>query len=251
MNYQFGSGVLFGIPNAGNTAPTPNNVILPVLQEVTVEFKSDLKKLFGQNQFPVAKARGKIDVSGKGKFVLTDPNILSQLYFGQATATGVNRPVYAESHTPAASVTPAQITASQNLAVINGDTGEAMQLITSGSPTVGQYKFTPYNASGPTDAAYVFNASETASHVLLNYIWPDTSNGVSLTLNNELMGYAPEVQMVLFNNFRNKLFSLQLNSCVFGSISIPTKQEDFWISDFDFDASVDASGVLGIIQADL
>jgi hypothetical protein len=250
MIYPFGSGVLFGIPNAGNLATLPNPTLLPVLQEVTVEFKSDLKKLYGQTQYPLAKARGKVDVTGKGKFVLSDPSILGQLYFGQDSVAGVERPVFNESHTTAASVAPTQATADKNLGVINGDTGRQMQLITSGSPTIGQYKFTPYNSTGPVPAAYIFHASETASKVLLSYSWPDASNGSSLTLSSQQMGYAPEVQMVLFNNFRNKLFSLQLNSCVFGSISIPTKQEDFWISDFDFDASVDAAGVLGIIQAD-
>ena len=35
-----------------------------------------------------------------------------------------------------------------------------------------------------------------------------------------------------------------------GSISIPTKQEDFWISDLEFDAGVDATNVLGKWFAD-
>jgi hypothetical protein len=43
---------------------------------------------------------------------------------------------------------------------------------------------------------------------------------------------------------------LQLNSCVMGSLGIPTKQEDFWICDIDFDASTDASDTLGAIYAD-
>lgn len=250
MNVQFGSGVLFGIPNAGNLATNPTPEQMPILQEVSVEFKGDLKKLYGQSQFPVAKARGKIDVSIKGKIATFDPSVYSQLYFGLPTTVGVNRPIFNESHTPATSVAPAQTTAGVDLGVINNDTGRNMIKVPS-APAVGQYSFTPYNSVGPVPAAYVFNSGETASKVLLSYTYPDASNGVSLTISNQLMGFAPELQMLLYNNFRSKLFALQLNSVVLGQISIPTKQEDFWIADFDGDASADVSGVVGIIEADL
>lgn len=249
LNPQFGSGVFFGVPNAGNLATNPTPMQFGILQEVSVEFKADLKKLFGQKQFPVAKARGKIDVTAKGKIASLDPLFFSQLYFGQATSTGVNRPVFNESHTPSTSVAPAQTTAATDLGVINGDTGVAMTKVASGTPTAGQYKFTPYSSTGPTDAAYVFASGETASKVLINYQWPDTS-GFTLEIANQLMGYAPEFMALLYNDFRSNLFALQLNSCILGSLTIPTKQEDFWISDFDLDASTDASDVLGYIYAD-
>jgi hypothetical protein len=67
---------------------------------------------------------------------------------------------------------------------------------------------------------------------------------------NQLMGYAPEFQALLYNNFRGNLFGLLLYSCVMGSLSIPTKQEDFWVSDFDLEASCDVSGNLLDIFAD-
>jgi hypothetical protein len=65
------------------------------------------------------------------------------------------------------------------------------------------------------------------------------------------MGFAPEFQAFMYDSFRGKYFGLQLNSCVMGSLSIPTKQEDFWILDFDADASTDATDTLGYIYADL
>jgi len=258
MNIQFGSGVLFATPNAGNLADNPTPMQLPILQEVSVEFKSDLKKLYGQNQFPVAKARGKVDVTGKGKIAAYDPTIFSQLYFGQNTAAGVERPIFNEPAVAAATVAPSQITADTDLGVIAANSVSGIkagqQLIrVTGTPATGQYKFTPYSATGPTDAAYVFAAADVTAglQVKLSYAYPDASNGVKLTIENQLMGYAPEVQMLLYNLFRGKLMSLQLNSCVFGTMSFPTKQEDFWVADFDFDASADDSGVLGILQADL
>ena len=249
LNPQFGCGVFFGIPNAGNMVPNPTPQQFGILQEVSVEFKADLKKLFGQSQFPIAKARGKIDVSAKGKVASLDPSFFAQLYFGQPTSTGVNRTVYAESHVFAASIAPTNPTANYDLGVINAATGLSLTAITTGSPVEGQYKFTPYNATGPTPAAYTFFATETDAVLLLNYQWPDPT-GTTLAINNQLMGYAPEFRALLYNDFRNSMFALQLNSCILGSLTIPTKQEDFWVSDFDLDASTDAAGVLGYIYSD-
>lgn len=244
---EFGSGVLFLTPNAGNlpTHPTPQQ--LGILQEVQVDFKGELKKLFGQKQLPVAAARGKLDVTIKGKFAALSPTAFGQLYFGVDTATGMNRPVYLESHAPAASVAPTHTTTVIDLGVINGDTGQAMTKVAS-SPTIGQYSFTAATA-GPTPAAYVFNAGETATKVLLNYQWPDTA-GTTLVLNNQLMGFAPQSTALLYNNFRNNTYCVQLNSIIFGSLSVPTKLDDFWISDFDATAFTDATDTLGSIFSD-
>lgn len=254
MNLQFGSGVLFGSPNAGNTAANPTPQRFGILQEVQVTFKGDLKKLYGQNQFPVAKARGKIDVTCKGKIATLDPTMLNQLYFGQGSSAGVMRIVDLESQTPSVAVTPTKAVAGSlvtDYGVINKDTGLNMVAVTSGTPAVGQYKFVQATTGGsPTAAEYVFNAAETASAVLLSYLYNDSTKGVTVALDNQLMGYAPEFQAFMYNNFRGKYFGLQLNSCVMGSLGIPSKQEDFWICDIDFDASTDATDTLGAIYAD-
>lgn len=64
------------------------------------------------------------------------------------------------------------------------------------------------------------------------------------------MGYAPIIQAFLFNSFRGKQIAIQLNACTLGQISIPSKQEDFWMSDIDFEANTDASNTLGFLYAD-
>ena len=252
MNFQGGTGVLIATPNVGNLPTNPQPTSFPVLQEVAVEFKGDLKGLYGQYQYSLDTLLGKIKVTGKGKMIVPTPDVLNQLYFGlPSTSAGVNRPVFSESHAPGASVVPAQITANVNLGVLNGTTGEPMTLILSGSPAIGQYKFTPYNATGPVDASFAFNASETAATVLLSYTWPDSTHGLTLEMTNQLIGSAPQQTMVLFNTYKGKLFSLTLNAVIIGDFSIPTKQEDHWISDFSFEASADAANVLGYIEADL
>lgn len=241
---QFGSGVFFASPNAGNLATNPTPQQIGILQENQVDFKGELKKLFGQKQLPVAGARGKLDVTLKGKFAALSPSMFGQLYFGQNTTSGMNRPVYLESHAPAVSVAPTHATATIDLGVVNGDTGQPMTKLATGTPAAGQYTFTP----GPT-AAYVFASAETATKVLLNYQWPDTA-GTTLTLTNQLMGYAPQSSALLYSNFRGNAYGIQLNSVIFGSLSVPTKLDDFWISDYDATAFTDITDTLGAIFSD-
>src|SRR5215472_16810835 len=101
MVIEFGTGVLYGVPlsTSGNTPPSPTPVRFGVIQEATVDSKADLKKLYGQQQFPVATARGKFDVTVKAKVALFDPTMLQQLYFAQTQTTGYALVVDGEAQT--------------------------------------------------------------------------------------------------------------------------------------------------------
>lgn len=247
MNLQFGTGVMFCIPNAGNTSANPSPYKLGVLQENAIEFKADLKKLFGQSQFPIAKARGKIEVSGKAKFASLDPNMLNQLYFGQVQTGGMT--LMAVDEAASIPATPFQITAShsaqyvKNYGVVFTISGQTLIKVAS-SPATGQY------AVNEGTGVYTFAAADTGLGVKISYTYTDAARGTTVALANQLMGYAPEFRAFLFNNFRAKVFAVELYSCTMGQISIPTKQEDFWVSDITYDAGVDASDVLGQIYAD-
>jgi hypothetical protein len=246
---QFGSGVLFGVPNAGNILANPTAMQFGLLQEISANFKADLKKLFTTSQFPAFVARGKIDVSVKGKMASLDPLFFSQLYFGLGTSAGVTRPVYNEAQTAASSVTPSHTPVTDLGVIVTGGTGPTIGtqmnpvLVT---PTVsGTYEF--------TGGTYKFLAADVTDGltVALSYTWADSSHGTTLEMTSQLMGYAPQFQAILYNNFRSSMFALQLNACILGSVSIPTKQEDFWVADFDMEAFADTSGVLGYIYSDV
>jgi hypothetical protein len=249
MQIQFGTGALLAIPNAGNLAANPTPQQFGILQEASIEFKGALKKLYGQNQYSIASARGKVETTGKAKLALLDPNMLNQLFFGQTQSTGVSRMAYNESHTTAASVTVTHapsgspVTPITDYGVVNGDTGLNMIKVDS-NPTAGQYTV---NAS---TGQYGFNASETAKSVLISYTYADTT-GVTISLSNQLMGYSPYFQLFLYNNFRNKYFAAEFYQANMGGISLPTKQEDFWIMDVDFSMDANAAGLVGKLYADV
>jgi hypothetical protein len=249
MNVQFGSGVLSLVPTSGNLAANSGPQTLGILQEAEIDFSGDVKELFGQQQLPVATARGKLKVTGKAKLALLDPNQLNQIYFGEVATTGVNRFVYQESFTFGSPVVNSYIvTFGSNFVtdygVVGATTGKQFTLIPSGTPAAGQYKVNP--ATG----TYTFSLSETELGVLINYTWFDATHGITVSLVNQLMGYAPYVQMILFNNFRNEYFAIELFSCLLGKITLPTKQEDFWVVDIDWTSNVNAAGQLGKIYAD-
>ncbi len=246
MNIQFGSGVLYGLPNAGDIAANPTPYKFGVLQEASVEFKGDIKKLYGQSQFPVAKARGKIDVSCKAKIAVLDPAMLNQLYFGQVKTTGMK--VMAIDESSAIPTTPFTIQVTQHttfetdFGVIDAATGNQLEKVASG-PATGQYSV------DATTGTYTFAAADTGKTVKISYTYGVTT-GSTITINNQLMGYAPEFRSFLFNKFKGKRWGIDLNSCMMATISTPTKNEDYWMADITFDASCDASDVLGKLYAD-
>lgn len=247
INIQFGSGVLFGNPTLGNQPTNPTPFRFGVLQEVTVDFKADLKKLYGQYQFPVATARGKINVDIKGKLAVSDPNMLNQLYWAQTSASGYELIMDSQAGT----VTGGNVTVNATANAVVTDWGvqyksTGQQLIkVNVAPNVGQYQINVNNNS-----QYIFATGDNGNVVAISYTI-NSSAGVTITLANQLMGYAPELSMLLYNKFRTKYFAITLNDVTLGSISVPTKLEDFWIYDFDGSANADASNTLGKMMLDL
>lgn len=245
MNIQFGSGVLFGKPVAGNEPTNPTPYKFGVLQEAMIDFKGDLKKLFGQYQFPVATARGKLECNVKGKLAVFDINMLNQLYFAQTQAAGyfliadpetivISAGAATVSHTPVVT----------DWGVQNTLTGQQFTYVGTATPAVGEYTV------NLTTGVYSFATGDNGVSAKFSYTY-SVNAGSTITLANQLMGYAPELTMFLYNRFRNKYLAVQLNDVTLGSISIPTKLEDFWIMDFDGSANADATNTLGLLMADL
>ncbi|MGA3211996.1 MAG: hypothetical protein ABSD20_11880, partial [Terriglobales bacterium] len=137
-------------------------------------------------------------------------------------------------------------TAATDYGVQYGATGQQLTCIT-GADMPAQGEYYPVIAEG----VYLFAPADASAVALISYTYTAGGRGATITLSNQLMGYAPYFQALLYNNMRGKFFGLQLNSCIMGQLGIPTKQDDWWVLDVDFDAMVDASNTLGKIYADL
>lgn len=239
--YSFGTGQLFTMPNGGG-AP----LRIGALQDVSVEFSSDIKQLFGQYSFALDVARGKTKIEGKagtGEINVTQYN---NMFFGQTVATGQKKMVPNEAGTvPAMSTYTVTVangaTFYMDLGVYYQSTGLPLTQVASG-PTVGQYTV------NTTTGVYTFAAADAGVALYFNYLYTDASNGKTLTIDNTLMGNTPKFQIVLSEIYNSKYITLVLYTCVSGKLSMPLKQDDYTIPELDFQAQANDAGHIGFLS---
>lgn len=239
---SFGSGNMFGIPSGSN--PTPG--IFGVLQEVDLEFSSTLKELFGQNQYPVAVARAAQKITGKANTAQINARMFNSLFFGGTLAGGTSGILQANSEagTIPAPSGPYTVTVTnsanflQDGGVVYAATGIQLVRVASG-PTTGQYSVSA--------GVYTFAAADASLGVLITYTYSTTSGASKITITNQPMGVAPTFQLNLSTTFNSKVVNFQLQACVSNKLSFPFKNQDFTISDFEFEAYPDASNIVGYL----
>jgi hypothetical protein len=104
MQFGFGSGVLYATRNdIANGTP----IRFGALQDVSVDFSGELKELYGQNQYALDAARGKVKIQGKAKYAQISASIMTNMFFGGSSTVGTNVTVYNEADTISAVVTAA------------------------------------------------------------------------------------------------------------------------------------------------
>jgi hypothetical protein len=236
--FQFGSGTLWGYPVGGNLAANPTPMKFGTLQDVALDISGSLKELYGQNQFAETVARGKYKITGKAKFAQIVGKHVNDLFFGQTLNSGQKLTALDEAQNVPAS-TPYTVTVT-NAAQFSDDwggrysaTGLPLTKVAS-SPLQGQYSV---NSSG----VYTFAAADASVAVLITYRYSSTA-GVQLNIRQQLMGFAPSFQMLLNEQYAGKQANLLLYSCVAEKLSWQTKNEDFLIPEFDFEAFANAGG---------
>jgi hypothetical protein len=243
----FGSGLLYGI-RTDIAVATPRR--LGIMQDVALAFAGDAKELFGQFQYPVAVARGKTKITGKAKFAEINADTYNDFFFGQNSVTGGLATAFAESHAiPATTpytfvVTNATLVPLEDLGAWDGTTGrQFIYTATSPPTTTGQYHFDP--ATG----TYSFSVGDEGKTVLVDYRYTlaATAPNRQVSLFNLFMGTTPVFKSVFTMTFQTKQTVLELNACVATSFNLPTRIDDFVISDLDFQAQADAAGNVGTL----
>ena len=241
--HLFGSGILWGTPQTdanSNSISNPTPVQFGILQDCSVDISFDTKMLYGQNQFPVATGRGKGKISCKAKAAQINGALFNSLFFGQTLTSGIISDVYDTTGTVIPG-TPYQITPtvpssgtwSADLGVVNAS-GVPMTRVAS-SPTTGQYSVSA--------GVYTFAAADTSNTVYINYQYTASSTTAKKsTVTNLPMGYAPTFRCDLLVPYKGKSLIYTLNTCIASKLSIATKQDDFVIPEFDFDAFADSNG---------
>ena len=233
--FEFGAGTLWGFPVSGNVATNPTPLKFGTLQDVSLDISGDVKQLYGQKQFPEAVARGKCKITGKAKFANINGKTLNDLFFGQSVVAGMKKVALDEAGTIATGAVTVTNSAQfvQDWGVRYNATGLPLTKVAS-SPAVGQY-----TVSG---GLYNFNTTENGTQVLISYTFNAAASGVQINITNQLMGFAPTIQVLLETVYNANQFSVLLYSVVASKLSFTTKQEDFIIPEFDFEAFANAAG---------
>lgn len=235
--FHFGSGTLWGYPVAGNLAANPTPIKFGTLQDVNLEISGALKELYGQNQFAEAVARGKCKITGKAKFAQILGKHVNDLFFGQTMNSGQKLTALDEAQSVPA-VSPYTVTVTNSGQFIDdwgvrySATGLPLTKVTS-APVQGQYSV--------NSGVYTFAAADAGVAVLISYRYSSAA-GVQLNIRQQLMGFAPTFQILLNEQYAGKQANLLLYSCVAEKLSWATKNEDFLVPEFDFEAFSNAGG---------
>ena len=238
MQLSFGSGYAFGIrTDVANSSPVP----LGIMQDIALDFSGDLKALYGEKEFAMAFARGKMKISGKAKMARFNGRLFNDLFVGQSMATGQLLTALGEAATIPATVsyivTAANAATFQtDLGVVYAATGLPFTKVAS-APAIGQY-------SGPVAGVYTFAVADASTAVAISYTYTATT-GQTITLTQQTMGIIPTFKGILTTAFQGKVLTMTLNNCAAAKLNFGTKQDDWTIPELDFEAGADILGAIG------
>jgi hypothetical protein len=243
--YVFGAGDVYGVPlfdASGNAITNPTPIKIGAMQDMSLDFTGDLKELYGQNQFALASARGKVKVTGKMKGAQIHGAMLNNLFFGQTMTTGTTTSVNSDITGTLIPATPFTITVTppgagtfvNDLGVL--DANQIPMTAVASAPAVGQY-----TVSGA--GVYLFNTGDTGKRVYINYSYSATlTGGKKIAVANMQMGAAPSFKCYMQTTYNGKRALVVLYACVANKLNLfQTKLDDFNIPELDFIANADAA----------
>lgn len=242
MQVQFGAGTAIGVrTDIANATPA----FMGVLQDVEIDFDQSLVELVGAYKLAVDIAPGKLKISGKAKFAQIQAANLGNLMFGVAPTPSSG---FAVAVAESATVTTHTCTVThsatfvQDLGVYNATTGAQYTPVAS-APALGQYTVSA--------GVYTFNASDTITTAKIYYTYTVTSLN-QMAMSQQLMGVGPTFSLYLSNTYTNNqgtvdTLNLKLNACRSSKLTLPFKNTDYMIAEFDFQAFADQAGNWGTL----
>nr|WP_294564480.1 hypothetical protein [uncultured Rhodopila sp.] len=237
----FGSGTIIATQVGLSGVATPARV--GILQDAQIDFSADLKELYGQNRYAIALAAGKTKVEVKAKFAGIRGNLWNSTYFNATTVA--TQTLFADAEAGAVPGSVAYTVTVANSAKFLADagvfyaaTGLPFACVAS-APAVGQYMV----AAG----VYTFAAADANAAVYISYTYSSTS-GLVIPITNVKMGVSPSFKIVIATTFDGRQANFVFNQCQSAKLSIPAKQDDWLISELDFQIAADIAGNIGTIN---
>ena len=234
---SFGPGII--IVTRTDTA-TPIAVNLGYAQEFSLDISATTKQLYGQNQYPIAAARGTAKVTGKAKAAVLSGIAWNATFFGQTFAAGRDTYYFNEAHT-VASTTQVVTNATGgivDLGVTYAASGLPLQRVATAT-VAGTYSV---NQSTGT---YTFVVADEVALLFSYSNFSSAASGQQLQVVNLPIGQTPTFQFDYWTNLNqptSKPFAVRLFSCVASKLQLAGKLEDFIMPELDFDVFATPSG---------
>lgn len=244
MQLNFGAGTCIGKrTDIANAKPS----FLGVLQDLEIDIAQTLKELTGAYKMPVDVAPSSLKVTGKAKFARIQGATVNNLLLGQTEtdAAGIDMAVAETFSVPGTSpytyTTTKGATYIEDLGVFYAN-GTQLQPVPS-APTVGQY------IPGVAGTGTLTFAAADEGAALVTYYSYTATNLVQLSLANQLMGTGPVFELQAKQDYFvagvEKKLILKLNACRASKWSLPFKNTDYTIQDFEFTAFCDPNNNWG------
>ncbi|ASG21411.1 hypothetical protein [Nitrospirillum viridazoti] len=245
MEFHFGAGDFFAVP-LGQANPTP--VHFSALSDFSIDIKFEEKKLYGQNQFPIAVQRGKGSIDVKVKNSLVSGAMVNSLFLGTTSTPGQLLTAVNEGGQPTAnSYTAANgTTFKTDLGVAYASTAIPLQRVAA-NPTAGQYTV---SAAG----VYTFAAgdAQASAGVVVSYTYTVAAGGSTAAITSQAMGTGVQFMGVYTTASVvagvQKRCTIQLNVCSSPDLKMAAKQDDYMVPEFGVSAYADAAGNVGVVS---
>ncbi|AEV24621.1 hypothetical protein Dsui_0201 [Azospira oryzae PS] len=245
MQLVFGAGDFFAVPLTdaqGNAISNPTPIQIGAMQEMSLDFAGELKELYGQKQFALSVARGKVKTTGKFKGAQIHGAALNSLFFGTGVTAGTMHAINTDGVGALIPASPYQITVTppssgtfvEDLGVL--DSNAVPMTRVASAPATGQYSVSA--------GVYTFAAADTGKKVFINYRYSySLTTAKRISLNNVAMGQAPAFKAYMQTTFNGKRALVILESVVSTKLQLlSTKIDDYSVPSVDFSANADSSG---------
>jgi hypothetical protein len=240
----FGAGRPF---LTSNTSPVPTPLRLGLVQDQSVDFKSSVKAIYGENRFAEAIANAESEVTGKTTMGTTSARLFADYIAGTGSTAGQTL-AEADGELGTVPATPFQVTVVNSstfvadLGVTDKTNGARLVRIT-GTPVLGQYA----EASG----VYTFPAATTGHQMAISYLWNATPGaGETVIMTNSKMGSTNPFMFAIVFPWQDasgveEQDIFQFNWCLVTDHSWSTKIGDWGKPTLGYTMGCDNSGVLG------
>lgn len=240
----FGAGRFYGTAISTSAVKTPTQ--FGVAQDIAVDFKRDIKKLHGQNQFPVDVSAGMASITGKVTNGTLNGRAFNDLLIGGTLSTGqlpnqVNETMTMTTGTVTYTSTngAGYVT---DLGIYGATDGVPLVKVSTGTSPVGIG-----NYSVSTLGVYAFSSLDARTSLYASYLY-STVGGQQVAMSNQPMGRTGGFTSVVALLWGTEKATISFNNCISSDFGFATKLDDYTKPTFGFEAACDANDILGIFS---